>query len=101
MIAETPQEFAEAAVRLYSEPEFWKIQQDHSLSLIQKLYCPSEELLRRVEEIRENLSTHREQNVIGKMLALHAFRSTKYFSRWIEEKSKRLSRDESHEGSRS
>ena len=95
-IADHPHEFAQHALNLYQNPKLWLKHQDHGLALIQALYSPSNLILDRVQRIQKHLQTHREKNFIGKLLSFHGLRSTKYFSKWIEEKSKRLSREKSH-----
>jgi len=42
----------------------------------------------KIEQLKENLEKHRLQNFAGAMLMHHTTASTKYMSRWIEEKNK-------------
>jgi hypothetical protein len=39
-------------------------------------------------ELKENLQSHRNTNLVGRILWREENRSTEYFSRWIEEKNK-------------
>ena len=95
-IADHPQEFAQHASELYTNDELWLQHQNHGLSLIEKLYSSTQSFLARVQSIYDHLQTHREMNFMGQLFSFHGLRSTKYFSRWIEEKSKRLSSEKSH-----
>jgi len=47
------------------------------------------ELISKVESIFNDLENHRNQNFIGSMLLHHTLKSTKYMSKWIEEKNKK------------
>ena len=42
-----------------------------------------------IVEISENLESHRNQNFLGQILQHHTLQSTKYLSKWIEEKNKK------------
>ena len=42
----------------------------------------------KIEDINENLASHRQQNYIGEILHHHSLQSTKYMAKWIEEKGK-------------
>ena len=66
----------------------------------QKLCKPALELLfsrevyssilqERLKTVEKNLQTLRVSNVIGAILKLNTLRSTKYMSKWIEEKNKK------------
>jgi len=41
-----------------------------------------------IERLKERLNRHRLNNFIGQMLQYHTMQSTKFMSRWIEEKNK-------------
>jgi glycosyltransferase involved in cell wall biosynthesis len=90
-IADSPENFAQAAVVLYSDETAWKIAQQNGMAIIQQTY-PKEELgntfIKRLEDLKSNLDTHRQQNFIGSMLMHHSMRSTEFMSRWIEAKNK-------------
>ena len=45
--------------------------------------------LRVLQEIYSNLEQHRNNNFTGKMLLHHSLQSTKYMSKWIQEKNKK------------
>jgi hypothetical protein len=44
--------------------------------------------LSRLDKLQLNLESHRLNNFMGSMLQYHTMKSTKYMSRWIEEKNK-------------
>ncbi|NNK40628.1 MAG: glycosyltransferase, partial [Winogradskyella sp.] len=44
---------------------------------------------KQIIELRNNLTKHRQNNIVGSLLAHHSMQSTKYMSKWIEEKQKR------------
>ena len=90
-IDDTLEEFVEKAIQLYEEKEIWEKCQQHGIDIINQLY--NKEVLERkflnaIEFAMKNLEQHRNQNFIGKMLMHHSLQSTKYLSKWIEEKNK-------------
>jgi len=84
-------DFANKAVELYSDNEIWSKAQQSGFKIINTVYDKkrlSEELSTKINEIQESLIVHRNQNFIGTMLQHHSLQSTKYLSKWIEEKNK-------------
>ena len=49
---------------------------------------------KKIEDLRGGLERHRAQNFVGAMLAHHTMASTKYLSKWIEEKTRSASKGE-------
>lgn len=89
IIADDPEEFAQAAARLYSNKEAWQLAQKNGIQIINKLYDKNVlkvTFLSKLEELRNNLGTHRARNFIGGMLHHHTMASTKYMAKWIEAK---------------
>lgn len=90
-ISDSAEDFAQAAVSLYTEEIAWKVAQQNGVEIVNQIY-PKAELgnafIKRIEELLENLETHRNQNFIGSMLMHHTMRSTEFMSRWIEAKNK-------------
>ncbi len=83
--------FAEAAVRLYTSQTEWENAVEHGHALLKKHFKTPEfgdSLMRRVDELLLALPQHRLANFTGAMLMHHTLQSTKYLSRWIEEKNK-------------
>jgi len=91
MVADTPQEFAQKAVKLYLEEPEWTITQEHGIELINTHYAKAnlqKRLYEAITNLRKTLAAHRTQNFIGQMLQHQANAATKYMGKWIEEKSK-------------
>ncbi|MCF8277101.1 MAG: glycosyltransferase family 4 protein [Flavobacteriales bacterium] len=91
-VADSPKEFAQAAIELYTDKSAWETAQINGVSIINQIY-PKEKLglefIHRLENLQSNLESHRQQNFIGSMLMHHSMRSTEFMSRWIEAKNKR------------
>jgi hypothetical protein len=49
-----------------------------------------EEFKTRLSLLLLNLEQHRRNNFLGQMLLHHTLQSTKYMSRWIEEKNRKI-----------
>lgn len=90
-IADSPEEFAQAAVQLYTDRTAWNIAQQNGVDIINQVY-PKDKLgkafIERLETLQSNLKSHRQQNFIGSILQHHTMRSTEFMSRWIEAKNK-------------
>jgi glycosyltransferase involved in cell wall biosynthesis len=85
------EDFANAALQLYLEPEAWRIRQCEERALCQDRFNSVEWLPRLTAIIQCVIGEkvqRREQNFIGKMLRHHQHRSTEFMSRWIEHKNK-------------
>ncbi|MBE0423854.1 MAG: glycosyltransferase family 4 protein [Lutibacter sp.] len=90
-IADDPKEFALKSVELYTNENLWKNAQKSGVEIIN--FCFSKEkyerkLLNRIIAIQKNMAEHRLKNFTGAILAHHTLQSTKYMSKWIEEKNK-------------
>ena len=84
-------EISDAAINLYTNQKLWKELQTNGFSIINKLYNKKHHsalLIDRLYGLEKNLSKHREANFIGEILQHHTLKSTKYLSKWIEEKNK-------------
>ena len=92
-IANTAEDFANAAVEMYNnQSEFEQAQQDGN-TLLNTLYDKAQlsaALIQKVDSISSDLNAHREKNFTGQMLKHHTMRSTQYMSQWIAEKNKKL-----------
>jgi glycosyltransferase involved in cell wall biosynthesis len=90
-IAATPEEIANKAIELYTNKEVWVEAQKNGVKIINELYNKkklSASFLLKLTSIQENLSEHRKHNFIGEILQHQSLQSTKYLSKWIEEKKK-------------
>jgi hypothetical protein len=85
------EDFANAALQLYKEPDAWYIRQCEERSLCQDRFdsaCWLPRLAVIIQCAIDEKVQRREQNFIGKMLRHHQHRSTEFMSRWIEHKNK-------------
>lgn len=90
-IEEDPIKFALKAVELYSNEKIWENVQQNGVEIINTCYSKEKyekKLLNKIENIQKNSVAHRSQNFIGSLLMHHTLQSTKYMSKWIEEKKK-------------
>ena len=90
-IEDYPTAFANAAVALYQDEKLWKKSQKNGAAIIN--YCFNKKILselfiNKILETKNNLQNHRNSNFIGAILQMQTLKSTKYMSKWIEEKNK-------------
>ena len=79
------------AVVLYSDENNWKISQENGFTILEKVY--KKELFEadfavKIEDLVENIKSHRNHNFLGQVLQHQSLQSTKYMSKWIEAKNK-------------
>ena len=91
-ITDNENEFIEKAVLLYQDENLWRKSQENGFNIIEnrfkkELFEPN--FIHKIQEISENLESHRNQNFLGQILQHHTLQSTKYLSKWIEEKNKK------------
>lgn len=92
-ISRTPEQIAESAVELYQSESTWNKSRERCHPLLISRYNGTEigaRLLKKIDHLLTNLEKHRSRNFIGSMLKHHSMRSTKFMSKWIEEKNKPL-----------
>ncbi|MBH0030032.1 MULTISPECIES: glycosyltransferase [unclassified Pseudoalteromonas] len=92
-IANTADDFANAAVEMYTNQSDFEQAQQNGNTLLNTLYNKvqlSAALIQKVDSISSDLNAHREKNFTGQMLKHHTMRSTQYMSQWIAEKNKKL-----------
>ncbi|MFC7358171.1 glycosyltransferase [Jejudonia soesokkakensis] len=85
------EKFVDTAVTLYSNKKDWLVGQRLGFATIEsrfrkKSFEPI--LMERIKHLLTKLSSHRNQNFIGQVLQHHTLQSSKYLSKWIEEKNK-------------
>ncbi|GIZ10432.1 glycosyltransferase [Flavobacterium sp. UMI-01] len=83
--------FCECAVRLYRDKQSWQQAQQHGVTILKERYLYAQfenEFSARMTFLMENLAAHRIANFMGELLHYHTLKSTKYMSKWIEEKKK-------------
>ena len=90
-IADNEDDFINSAVHLYTNKTAWFNAQKNGYNLISSLYDKNileNKLNTRIDVIKNDLEKHRNQNFIGSLLLHQTMASTKYMSRWIQEKNK-------------
>ena len=84
--------YIEKCIDLYSTESVWNDFQNKGFRVLELRFNKEElylKLIDRIKLLTTTINSHRSSNFIGQLLAYHQFQSTKYMSRWIEEK-KRL-----------
>lgn len=90
-VADDEGDFANEAVRLYQDKIVWLKAQQNGMAIINQRYLKElfeADFSKKVRLLQSDLQKHRLTNFMGAMLQHHTLRSTKYMSRWIEEKNK-------------
>ena len=91
-IKDTPNDFVEAAVTLYEDKKIWEHSQEKGFEIIENRFKKSlfeNDCIAKINSLTENLLQHRNNNFIGAILQHHSLSSTKYMSKWIEEKNRK------------
>lgn len=91
-VSDNPNEFVEAAVKLYKDENLWKQCQINGFEIIEKRFNEilfEKGFINKINSLSANLKLHRNKNFIGSILQHHLLSSTKYMSKWIEEKNKK------------
>jgi len=84
--------FAKAAVTLYTDERLWKRSQQNGIAIVNARFAKTifaGDFISAILELKRNLHSLRQNNFIGAMLLHHTLASTKYMSKWIEEKNSR------------
>ena len=92
-ITDDDTEFAELSVTLFQNRSIWEKSQQKGIEILKKNFDEqkfSEKFITKINDMLLNLSSHRHNNFLGSLLNFHMLRSTKFLSRWIEEKNKKL-----------
>lgn len=92
IIVDEVQEIADAAVKLYQDEKLWQQSQSNGIEIINKRYSKElfeDDFINHVLTIQKNVKQHRLENFLGALLLHHTTASTKYMSKWIEEKNKK------------
>ena len=90
-VADAVDDIVKHAITLYQDENVWLQQQKFGFDLLSKKFNKTHHIrkfLNRLEDALTNRETYRLQNFTGLMLHFHSMQSTKYMSRWIEEKNK-------------
>lgn len=84
-------EFFARAIQLYSDEKIWYEMQQKSISILFKRFNKEYYALNfklKIEHLTRYITTHRINNFTGNLLLQNQFASTKFMSKWIEEKNK-------------
>lgn len=90
-ISDDPVELAEKAVELYSDESGWRKAQEACIAIINNRFQKTNfgcSLIREILDLKIDLKKHRQDNFMGSLISHHSMASTKYMSKWIEEKNK-------------
>jgi len=85
-------QFAQGAVELYLQEKSWIEAQQRGFEIVKSKFKSSlfeEPFMERIEILLLNLTRHRQENFISSILMQHRQLSTKYLSKWIEQKNKK------------
>ncbi|WP_298119635.1 glycosyltransferase family 4 protein [Flavobacterium sp.] len=91
-VKDNPVDFVDAAVQLYENEKLWQQFQENGFEIIEKRFKKEyfeKDFVIKINLISGNLKLHRNNNFIGSILQHHLLSSTKYMSKWIEEKNKK------------
>lgn len=86
-VTDDDNEFVEKALLLYQNEELWQQAQIKGGQILRTSFDKTgfeKKLTSRINNITENLESHRKENFIGSLLMHHSMQSTKYLSKWIE-----------------
>ena len=81
--------FSIKAIQLFSDEKIWKNAQKNGIKIINQIYDKEkleQPFISQLNQIQENLETHRTQNFLGSLLQHQTLQATKYMSKWIESK---------------
>lgn len=90
-IADNDEDFVEKAAELYTAENLWHKAQQAGYQLLEKRFSKEKflpDFSEKLKIISANLQEHRNKNFFGQILQHHTLQSTKYMSKWIEEKHK-------------
>ena len=91
-ISDNENEFIEKAILLYQEETTWKQAQENGYRIAKEKFKKElfeTDFWETIHTISKNLDEHRNANFLGQILQHHTLQSTRYLSKWIEEKNKK------------
>ena len=91
-ICDDKEDFIDKAIKLYSDKTVWQESQDNGIQIINTLYQKQSletTFIDRITQLSGGLEQHRAHNIIGRILEHHTLQSSKYLSKWIEEKNRK------------
>ncbi|WP_347173549.1 glycosyltransferase family 4 protein [Polaribacter uvawellassae] len=84
--------FSKKAIALYSDKNLWNQSQKKGILIINKIYDKEKigtQFINQLSLLQKEITQHRIQNFLGNLLQHQTLQSTKYMSKWIEEKNKK------------
>lgn len=90
-IVDDNREFARKSVELHNSKKTWLRAQKNGVSIINQCYSKNDfgqTFFDCLKNMEKNLDMRRLDNITGAILQHHTLQSTKYLSKWIEEKNK-------------
>ena len=90
-IEDTSKEFARASVALYQDQKLWLKYQQYGFEIIENRFQKHlflEVFKELLINLQKDITVHRERNFIGQVLQHHTLQSSRYLSKWIEEKNR-------------
>ena len=91
-IANSDDDFIKDSAELYQNEKLWLQSQKNGYEILARVFKKeffAEALFNKINQISQNLAEHRTNNFLGQILQHHQLNSTKYLSRWIEEKNRK------------
>lgn len=89
---DSDEKFIEKAIELYQNESVWNRANENAYEILNQVFDKQlyvHQFFETISKIYSNLENHRTENYLGKILQHHQLNSTKYMSRWIEEKNKK------------
>ncbi|WP_042244012.1 glycosyltransferase [Jejuia pallidilutea] len=88
-IADTPEDFTEKTVNIYKNKLLWDEKSAGTNPVLNQFFNKNKYrkvLVEAIQNTLNHLNEKRQNNFVGQMLMHHSLQSTKYLSKWIEEK---------------
>ena len=88
-IEDNPELFTNKAISLFQNETIWKAKVENGFEIVNQHFNKikqQQKLIGFVEDTIQQLNQHRLNNFTGQMLHHHMLKSTKFMSKWIEEK---------------
>ncbi|TYA92212.1 glycosyltransferase [Seonamhaeicola marinus] len=90
-VEDNPEDFAKRAIEMFQNETLWYEKQQNGFKVLNERFNKNDfqkAFLNKIEHLTLSIDNHRLQNFTGAILQHHSHQSTKFMSRWIEEKNK-------------
>ena len=90
-VEDRPEVFAQKAVELYTNADIWKAKERNGFKVLNQRFDKAnfkDEFAQNIEDLSIGIEEHRQNNFFGHILQHQTLQSTKYLSKWIEEKNR-------------